>query len=172
MRQLRMAVENIRYTLDATELRRAGALFESCVGIIRWPDGMVVEFQIHLTNRGRTARCRFTYWLTSGQRCDRPFEMRTIQTDYRRWMFDCRCGRLASRIYFVHGELVCQRCGNLTYQSRRRSHALSTAKRRLALCGFDARCLGERDLILLSGFDRSDKPERLRPTIELLPVSD
>lgn len=166
MRQLRMAVENVRYTLDAGELRRAGALFESCVGVIRWPDGQTVEFQVHLTNRGRTAVCRLTHWLTNGQRCDRQFDLRTIQPDYRRWMFDCHCGRLVSRVYFVHGEIVCQRCGNLTYESRRRSHGLSTARRQLARCNGDARLLSEKALILLSGIQMF-RDERLRPTIEI-----
>lgn len=167
MRELKLAVENVRYSLDATELRLAGAFFESCVGIIRWPDGMVVEFQIHVTNRGRTSRSRLTYWLTSGQRCDRVFEMQTIQADYRRWMFTCPCGRQTARVYFVHGEVVCQVCGSLTYTSRRRSHALSTARRRLANCGYDPRRLCDKDLVLLSGFDKSQRPERLKPTIEI-----
>lgn len=166
MRQLRMTIEDCPIALDAAMLTTAGVLADNRRGIIRWP-GNSVEFKTELIDRGISARLLLRYWFNSN-RFDRQFTMRTCSPDFRRWAFACPCHRrrLVETIYLVNIRFQCRFCGDLGYSSRRRSHALSTAKLKLALCGFDARCLSGRDLVLLSGFDQL-RAERLRPTIEI-----
>ena len=164
-----MTVENVRHTLDAATLRKAGVLESASTGHVRWPAGESVSFSTWIIESGLGAAVTLLWW-TEGVYVGREIFVWASRPDFRRWGFQ-GCGRLVSQIYFIHGGVGCRRCSGLGYESQRRSHGLSTARRQLSRCG-DVRRLSEASLILFSGIEMWHTPERLRPVIEFSPIRE